>query len=601
MCCPGAVAMYRFFTPAVVMTAILVLSAFALSTEAAAACGGKDQKACGFSSAKRHTKGLCPRGSFLDIGRQECWSCPAGHDRTVTAVTAAKACRKPGRTVPAKAKYHKNVGCSGARVFYDPRNGGECWRCPSGYGRTLAAVTAKNACAKGVLGKTARASYVGKHGCTGKGVFYDPRKGGQCWSCPKGYDRGVSAVTSSNACYRPVAAAHAKATFRSRAGCPRGGFYDIGRGECWSCNAGYDRSVLPVTGSRACVAARHCGKGLIEIGGVCRKRGQCGGRNQRPCLIAERVPSCNKGLREDFRKNRCLALKKGETPFTAGLASLAGEVSRTSEICNSVLQAMPSLKSGIPAVDAGAACTRNMQIGFVCALPKAADKVKDTAELFQRVNREYQSSPCKDRLTWYHARARKHGKAKGLKCPGRQFFDLTAGGSCWSCPRGHTRSLEPVTSRAACVRASGTPAMFRSACAGTMALVRDAGKQLRCLAAMVKSGVLARGFRGKQREMCQFAGEEAYFTTLDILTATTNPKTRLERLVKKLRKVNSALNKASTANDFMNKVDALRACEGVFDRTASSGRTYNIGVGAGGKKETKPGKKEDQRYNIKVK
>ena len=33
----------------------------------------------------------------------------------------------------------------------------------------------------------------------------------------------------------------------------------------------------------------------------------CGAKNQRPCKLWERIPSCNKGLYEDFGKGRCLA------------------------------------------------------------------------------------------------------------------------------------------------------------------------------------------------------------------------------------------------------------------------------------------------------
>lgn len=33
----------------------------------------------------------------------------------------------------------------------------------------------------------------------------------------------------------------------------------------------------------------------------------CGGKNQRPCTIFERIPSCNAGLVEDFAKGRCVA------------------------------------------------------------------------------------------------------------------------------------------------------------------------------------------------------------------------------------------------------------------------------------------------------
>lgn len=61
-----------------------------------------------------------------------------------------------------------------------------------------------------------------------------------------------------------------------------------------------------------------CNKGLVEdfAKGKCVAKSQpkppppralnCGKSNQRPCLITERVPSCDKGLVEDFAKNRCL-------------------------------------------------------------------------------------------------------------------------------------------------------------------------------------------------------------------------------------------------------------------------------------------------------
>lgn len=35
----------------------------------------------------------------------------------------------------------------------------------------------------------------------------------------------------------------------------------------------------------------------------------CGAANQRPCKLWERVPSCNKGLAEDFRRGRCVAAR----------------------------------------------------------------------------------------------------------------------------------------------------------------------------------------------------------------------------------------------------------------------------------------------------
>lgn len=42
--------------------------------------------------------------------------------------------------------------------------------------------------------------------------------------------------------------------------------------------------------------------------------GQCGGENQRPCTIFERIPSCDKGLYEDFGKGKCLRPKPQPAP-----------------------------------------------------------------------------------------------------------------------------------------------------------------------------------------------------------------------------------------------------------------------------------------------
>ncbi|MEQ9498301.1 MAG: hypothetical protein RIT81_15620 [Deltaproteobacteria bacterium] len=40
--------------------------------------------------------------------------------------------------------------------------------------------------------------------------------------------------------------------------------------------------------------------------------GSCGGKNQRPCKVFERVPSCNRGLVEDFAKGKCISKRKAK-------------------------------------------------------------------------------------------------------------------------------------------------------------------------------------------------------------------------------------------------------------------------------------------------
>ncbi|MCX4775284.1 hypothetical protein [Streptomyces sp. NBC_01264] len=94
------------------------------------------------------------------------------------------------------------------------------------------------------------------------GTFYDPRNGGECWSCPAGYIRNITPVTEGNACWLPSRAVSTAATYvRNETwawNCPPGTFWDPRmdsfpwRGQCWSCPADYLRNITPVTSSNAC-------------------------------------------------------------------------------------------------------------------------------------------------------------------------------------------------------------------------------------------------------------------------------------------------------------------------------------------------------------
>jgi len=243
----------------------------------------------------------------------------------------------------------------------------------------------------------------------------------------------------------------------------------------------------------------------------------CGGHNQRPCLVVERIPSCDRGLREDFGTNRCVPLRPGETPFTAGLSSLTGEIAKGTQICEDGLSVFPQFKTGIKAADLGRSCHRNMTIGFVCAVPSVVQKISDSVELAHKIAREYDRSPCNNELT---------------------------------------------------------PAIFRSQCAVVLAVVRDADKAVNCLGAMIRTGLLPEAFRGKEKDMCLLAGEEAFLTTIDYLTGTIDPKSQIGRIIARIKQVNSAFNKASEANEFLEKVNGLRECRGVIGGSAAQTATY---------------------------
>ena len=232
-----------------------------------------------FSKAKFQGKPFCPKGAFYDPRKGgECWSCPSGTHRTVLhPVNGDKACEKRASSSWSKAAYRGKAKRSKPKgAFYDPRKGGEWWKCPSKRPRRTAyAVTHKRACAtKRILGeKFARATFLGKVRMPKpKGAFYDPRKGGEYWSCPAAYKRTAFPVTAKNACRKGRPATLTKANYKGTFGCAKGTFFDPRKGgQCWSCPVSYKhRTVNPVTSSRAC--ASNFGQVFAaDSSGMCRK------------------------------------------------------------------------------------------------------------------------------------------------------------------------------------------------------------------------------------------------------------------------------------------------------------------------------------------
>lgn len=145
----------------------------------------------------------CPDNSFYDIGTEKCYKCPSGYKRTVASVNSRNACEKPGGERFAKAlSGGKGTGLLGTDCrpgyFWDPN--GKCYKCPSGYNRTAHPVTSDKACSQKVNSSFNYALQQGKVGCD-QG-FYDVGTG-KCWTCPSGYNRTVFAVNGSKACEKP--------------------------------------------------------------------------------------------------------------------------------------------------------------------------------------------------------------------------------------------------------------------------------------------------------------------------------------------------------------------------------------------------------------
>ena len=236
---------------------------------AEALCGGLDergqlQQSCQGRPAKYEGKPAttCPDGQFYDL--EACWSCPTGYSRSGDAVTTNSACHKItskdvfNDAVPAQLL--EGVSQCPPGSFFDMYNGGTCWRCPTGYNRTLFdPINSDKACERvaGLLQFSWRNAEFKGPECGDDNAVFDLIDGGSCWSCPDGYVRTINSVKSAQACGRPVFET-ASAEKKGEAGCKQYGsnaFWDPKNfGSCYSCPAGYTRSEESVDSPRGCLA-----------------------------------------------------------------------------------------------------------------------------------------------------------------------------------------------------------------------------------------------------------------------------------------------------------------------------------------------------------
>jgi hypothetical protein len=135
-----------------------------------------------------------------------------------------------------------------------------------------------------------------------------------CWSCPVGFNRTVDPnVKGPRACHRAGVTRYARARRHGRGtgllhtDCPRGShqFLHIPNGFCYSCPRGYRRTLAGINSPRGC-ARKFPGRFAAGLYRGPVPAPNCGGLNKRPCLIVERIPSCNRGLVEDFLINKCV-------------------------------------------------------------------------------------------------------------------------------------------------------------------------------------------------------------------------------------------------------------------------------------------------------
>lgn len=499
----------------------LVLAFIPLIAEAEAEaedCGGAGQTPCTIAAAEYigAKPSRCPAGAFFDlIDGGSCWRCPEGHGRTLVSVKSDRACRRPPRTIHSKARRHGR----GSGLF-----GTDC----------------------------------------SSGQFWDPN--GHCWSCPGGYGRTTASVTSARACSRRIAARHARAERVATLACPGDSFFDLVRGgSCWRCPAGFGRTLSPVTAGDACATAPlaglgeafgRCRAGHVNICGSCRKKGDCGGAGQRPCLIGERLPSCDEELKEEFRTNQCVALRPGETPFTGALSSLTafyGDGIRA--LCQQQLGTLRLSPAGDVAIAGN--CLADMMTGAGCTwlagklgaeyaegLQILLDAPATAKALEAAVEEAYASDPGCSALTERLTAANRHDPGRGAlgtDCPKGQFWDPE--GHCWSCPDDLTRTLHPVTGPRACVDKPGND-LARHGCAVVVALGDLLGDSAQCSAEVLQDGVFMErelDWGQASQQLCLTAGEFMFAVYGLLAQPAASPEQRGDKLQGPLQRLKSAI------------------------------------------------------------
>jgi hypothetical protein len=483
----------RFFG---LLTIGIVIFSTTVAYSATPGCGGDSQVKCTFAEATKHGDPSCPSGSFFDPRNGgECWSCPDDYNRTGRAVTHAEACKKPRykKYKNANKKKKSTVGICPSGQWVSLHNG-YCYKCPSSYSHDITkSGNSSKVCYKWKSAKFSTATKEEDWGCSGTRQFPDPRNGGECWSCPERYDRSTfTAVTDDRAC----------------------------------------TIQLLYT----------CDPGKVLTGGRCYKSGKCGKKNQRPCLLWERIPSCDSGLYEDFGDNKCKRADAGTSPFLAALRSLLAKIDGFSDTCQETLDIYPSFAGDIASRggDMTASCSSAFTSGFVCAFPGLAGRLEnvlsagewmfneaanleieiDAREALDDFVESFDSqrcetvSPLQAQAATYHAKA---GMFEG--CPDGQFWDPRRGGECWSCPADTNRTVYAVNGNKACT-VPGALAM-RAACTAIDFVVGDEIAGAVCLNNLIKDGLIddlksmGGGGETDTRALCTMGGEIAFDFALE--------------------------------------------------------------------------------------
>jgi hypothetical protein len=208
-----------------------------------ATCGGEGQDDCHSTAATFESSAVpnCPAGTTFNLFTWACHTCPVGFDfsfeggwdpdsdRACSKELGGKADKvmgsqligdivKAAETNTAPAEVHGPICAVG--TFMDIIRDGECWSCPRGYERSWDHIDSDTACVKAAKNDYARiinhadgTGFFGTDCPAGSGQFWDGWDG-KCHSCPTGYKRSIQHVGTSKACFKYVSSDTEPATLK---------------------------------------------------------------------------------------------------------------------------------------------------------------------------------------------------------------------------------------------------------------------------------------------------------------------------------------------------------------------------------------------------
>jgi hypothetical protein len=269
-----------------------------------------------------------------------------------------------------------------------------------------------------------------------------------CWTCPAGYGRTLAAVDTARACSTPDANAKGSYTGARFLGplCKEGTFFDpIRGGECWRCPDGTRRTAASVEAGDACIGNETLSFAKLERRTAWPHDCSAGtfhdGWDGGACWSC---PGANRTAYPVYSDRAC------SKPAQVHRATVAGKAEcQPGEIRDARIQ-------GTQNVDRGGGCWTCPRAWDRSVLPIDGDQACQEGVGVKFVNATKESPLSCAAGHHFDFTGVNDAELSDLKNRKRADSNArsTASGTCWSCPAGTKRTVFGVKSEAACTASS---------------------------------------------------------------------------------------------------------------------------------------------------